>query len=171
MHVSRRALLSITAAAIPAAVLAGCAGGNVQLTPQQVIDDANNIVAALGTSVSSIGIQSPGLIPAATVTMIMQYISDAHQMLSGLSAATAANSAAPVLHQVVADVEVVLTTLTAIPAIPAQYVAIIQAAAIVLPIVEAFVNSVLGAVTPAPVSTPSPEALANARKVLQRAAR
>ena len=170
MHVSRRTLLSITAAAIPASLLAACAGGNVQLTPGQVLDDANNIVAALGTAVSSIGVQSPGLIPPETVTMIMQYISDAHGLLSNLSATTTANAAAPVLHQVVADVEVVLTTLTAIPAIPAQYVAIIQAAAIVLPIVEAFVNSVLGAVTPA-VSTPSPEALANARKVLQRAAR
>lgn len=171
MNASRRALLGATALAIPAALLAGCAGSNAPpaLTPQQVIDDANNIVKALGNTVTQIGVAQPGLIPAAVITQIKGYTDDAASVLASLSASVAATTTATVLQQVVADIQAVLGALAALPNMPQTVVEVTTAANVVLPIVVVFIQSTLGIVMPgktfasAPVSSMS---LAQARRIL-----
>jgi hypothetical protein len=150
----RRALFAF--AILPAFLFAGCSStsGN-GTTPTQVLADASAIVNALGNAVTQIGVQSPGLIPDAQVTQIKSYIADANSLLGSLSASTAANESATVLNQVCNDVESVLVALTKAQNLPPQYVSVVQAAAVVLPIVQAFVNATLGVVNP----TPAPAAV------------
>jgi len=169
MNKSRRTLLAVSALAFPAALLAGCAAGGSapSLTPQQVIDDANNIVQALGATVTNVAVAQPGLIPAAIVTQIKNYTADAATVLASLSASTAANSAATVLQQVVADIEAVLSSLSALPGLPASVTTVTTAASVVLPIVMAFVTSTLGIVLPAKAVPASGMSLDRARFLLR----
>ena len=145
----RRGLFALVI--LPAFMFAGCSSTTGSASPPtQVLADASGIVTALGNAVTQIGVQSPGLIPDAQITQIKSYISDANSLLGSLSASTAANESATVLNQVCNDVEAVLVTLTKTQSLPPQYVSIVQAAAVVLPIVQAFVNATLGIVNPAP---------------------
>lgn len=170
MNASRRALLGVSALAIPAALLAGCAGsGTPALTPQQVVDDANNIVKALGNTVTQIGVAQPGLIPAAVITQIKGYTDDAVSVLASLSASVSATTSATVLQQVVADIQAVLGALAALPNMPQTVVEVTTAANVVLPIVVAFVQSTLGIVLPGKTFAAAPTSsmsLAQARRIL-----
>jgi hypothetical protein len=153
----RRALFAL--AVLPAFLFAGCSSDTNSTTPTQILADASAIVNALGNAVTQIGVQSPGLIPDAQITKIKSYISDANSLLGSLSSSTAANASASVLNQVCNDVEAVLVTLQSAQNIPPQYVSIIQAASVVLPIVQVFVNTTLGIVNP----TPAPAAVTASR--------
>lgn len=143
MNASRRTLLGATALAIPAALLAGCAAGGSApaLTPQQVIDDANNTIQALGAAVTNLAVAQPNLIPAAVVTQIKSYTADAASALSALSSSVAATTGAAVLQQVVADIQAVLNALAAIPGLPPQIGTVAGAAGVVLPMIVAFIQT------------------------------
>jgi len=168
MNASRRAMLAVSALAIPAALLAGCAmdGTTPLLTPAQVIDDANNVVQALGSMVTQIAVAQPSLIPDAVVTQIKEYTADAASVLASLSTSTAANSAATALQQVVADVEAVLTAISALPGLPVQVTTVTSAASVVLPIIMAFITSTLGIIMPAKAAPASGMTVAQARAIL-----
>jgi hypothetical protein len=168
MNPSRRTLLSVGAAAIPAAALflSGCAS-TTPLTPAQVVADAKAVVTALGTAVTQMGIDVPTLVPAALVTKMKNYIADASSVLDALSSSMAATVGASVMQQVVSDVVAVLNTVGGIAGLPSQYTMIIQAAAVILPTLQAFVTSTLGIVTAsARVKASGTMTLAQARAVL-----
>jgi hypothetical protein len=146
--------------------LSGCAS-TTPLTPAQVVADAKAVVAALGTAVTQMGIDVPTLVPAALVTKMKNYIADANSVLDALSASMAATVGASVMQQVVSDVVAVLNTVGGIAGLPSQYTMIIQAAAVILPTLQAFVTSTLGIVTAsARVKASGTMTLAQARAVL-----
>jgi 1-deoxy-D-xylulose 5-phosphate reductoisomerase len=115
------------------------------MTPQVVIDDANNAVQALGAAVTNLAISQPTLIPAAVVTSIKTYTADAASILATLSASVAATQGATVLNQVAADLQAVLNALAGIPGLPSQVTTIAAAASVVLPFIVAFVQQYIPA--------------------------
>ena len=168
MNPSRRALLSAGAVAIPAAALflSGCSG-TTPLTPAQVVADAKSVLTALGTAVTQMGIDVPTLVPGDLVTKMKGYIADASSVLDALSTSMAATVGASVMQQVVSDIVAVLNTVGGIAGLPAQYTMIIQAVAVVLPTLQAFITSTLGIVTAsAHVKASGTMTLAQARAIL-----
>jgi len=154
----------------PAALLAGCATGltGPAVTPSQVIADAGSIINGLAATVTQINVASPGLIPAALLPQIQTYLTQAQAALASLSGSLPAQTSAVTLQQVEDDAQSVLTALAGVPLIPPPYSTAIQAAAILLPIVEVFVNQTLHTVAPT-VAAPDPARANQARATLAAA--
>jgi hypothetical protein len=136
-----------------AAALAACAG--TSLTPAVVIADAQSALAALKGILPNLS----ALIPAATLGQIGTDITAGQGLASSLSSNLPATSGATVLQQVEGYLNAALTALAGFPLIPPPYSTIIQAAAVVLPSIEAWVNSVVAQ----PTAAASPRVAALAR--------
>lgn len=140
---SRRAMLM---SSIPLALaMAGCAarGG---VTPGSVIADASAIVDGLNGALAQVMAASPSLIPSAVAVQVSMALASARGLLAQITGATSAASGASVLAQVESDVNTALGFLA--PLVPPPYNAAVIAAAVLLPIIEAFVAQYI---TPPPV--------------------
>lgn len=137
----------VIAGLVLALFVSACAG-RTALTPAQVLSDTTTIITVLGTSVVRLDAQAPGLIPPATAAKLQHYIADAEALTAGLSAETAATQSAPALARAVSDLNAVLDVLATFPLPPSSGM-IVQAASILLPVVETFVTVTLGTVAPA----------------------
>lgn len=146
---TRRNLL---ATAVPLVVLglAGCS--STTTTPAQIVTDVQNAVSALASSFHTIIQQAPNAVPAATAATITSALAQASSVLGSLSTNLAANVAAPVVQQVEQAINTVISAAAAVPLIPAPFSTALEAAAVVLPVIEAWVNSILPAPTPAPAA-------------------
>lgn len=143
MNISRRGLLVASSALVPAALLAGCATGSGGVTFAQVLADVQNAVPALQNALGAVLKAAPAALPAATVTQIDGYLSSASGVLAQLSGSMTATQAAPLVQKVESDLNAVISAAAAIPLIPPPFSTALAAAAIVLPIVEGFVNATL----------------------------
>ena len=146
------------------ALLAGCSTPPTPVTDAQILADAMGVVSGLTAVVAEINAAKPGSVPP----NVTAYLADAQTLVTGLSSATPAATGASKLQQIDADISNVLGAVQPVAATvyPAAGVAI-EAAEVVLPGIEAWVNPIItqatGVSAPAPVSA---TALANARKVL-----
>lgn len=141
MTLSRRNLLTASALAIPVTVLAGCASTNTPVqNTQQIVLDLQNAVPALKNSLAAI---PAGTIPAATLATINASLASAQSVLAGLSSSMTATQAAPLVQQIESDLNAVISAAAAVPLIPPPFSVALAAAAVILPIVEGFVNSTL----------------------------
>lgn len=152
---NRRSLIT----AIPIGALAACAGQTAAQVSAQVVTDLNNAITSLSNAIPAITKASPTLIPAGTQTQIMAYLADAQGVISALSTSMTATAAAPVIQKAEGDLNAVLAALAMVPLIPPPYSMIIAAAAMVAPMVEGYLNSVLG-VSPTKAAATAPSAIA-----------
>lgn len=144
---TRRHLVAGTAPAAAFIALAGCSTSGT--TPAQIVTDVKNAVSALASSFSTVLAQAPNAVPPATAATITSALAQASSVLGSLSTNLAANVAAPVVQQVEQAINTVISAAAAVPLIPAPFSTALEAAAIVLPVIEAWVNSILPAPAPA----------------------
>jgi hypothetical protein len=144
----RRLLLST----MPAALLAACSTSTTTLTPAQVVTDAQNAISALANTFSAVLTQAPNAVPTNTSATITSALAQASSVLGSLSTSLTATVAAPIVQRVEQAINTVITAAAAVPLIPPPVSTALGAAAIVLPILEAFVNSILPAPAGAPVA-------------------
>lgn len=161
----RRTVLAALAPFAFVAMLVGCAG-TTSVTPYQVITDANTLIVALKTSTQALAAQVPPAIPADQAARIEGLLEQAQVLTNSLSGSTAATAAAPVVQQIETDLNGVVTTLAGMH-LPAPYGTYVQAAAVLLPVLEAFVTSVSGApVHPVAATAPGGMTPDHARLIL-----
>ena len=138
---TRRTLL----ASVPLAILIGCSSTSGGATPTQIMADIQNGVAAAVQSFDAVVKQNPGVINPTAQAQIEGYLSSASSVLSSLSSSMSATAAAPMIQQIEQDLNAVVMVTAGLPAIPPPFSAAVGALAIVLPIIEAWVNSVIPA--------------------------
>lgn len=141
---NRRHLLIAT----PALLLAGCVTGNTALATvaQDVATIASGLLGVLPNLPANI-------IPSATMAAVGAAVADLQSLASQVSSAASTTAAQPIVKQVETDVNTIVNALAAFP-IPAPFSTAIQAAAVLLPIIEVAVgfvvpaSAVRGAMTP-----------------------
>ncbi len=153
MSPTRRALLSAT----PLLAVAACAGQTAAQVSAQIVTDLNNAIAALSNAVPAIAKADPSLLPAAVQAQILSDAAQAQGVLTSVSNSMTATAAAPALQKAEADLNAILAALAAVPLIPPPYSMIIAAAAMVAPMVEGYIATLLGTPTKA---APAPTMLA-----------
>jgi hypothetical protein len=169
MNVSRRAALM---SSIPVALaVAGCVAGS-EVTPANVIADASAIVSGLSGALAQVLVASPNLIPPVIAAQASSALASAQALLGGLTTSTAASTGASILVQVEGYVNTALGYLA--PLVPPPYNVAVEAAVVLLPIVENFISQF---VTPPPVpaaarklARPGAMSASEARAVLNEAA-
>lgn len=154
---NRRTFLSAVALAPLAACGTGATGA---LTPATVIDDANAILTGIGSLLAAP--QITALIPPTTLAQVQGWITAAHDRMAAVTAGMPAAQGATALQTVEGYVNDALNVLAGFPLIPPPYSVFLQAAAVLLPVVEAFVGTVL---PPAPAPAKARLAALRARSV------
>lgn len=150
--------------AIPAAVIAACSNGTTQPTVslQTVATDIMLISTSLNTAFSSPQVQAAiKLPPAVTVAL-----ADLQSVAGAAANATDAASMQVTVQTVANDVNTIVSAASVLPGLPTNISTILTAAAVLLPVLEAAVGTVVQSVNPivAPnVATMTP---ATARKSL-----
>lgn len=152
--ISRRSLLRASAVAVPAVALAGC-GVFGNMTPAQIVTQAQSIASGLSGMLTQLVAQYPTLIPAATVATIQDDLAKAQAAAKTLASGLPAATGASVVQTVLGYVNAVLNTLAAPPInglIPAPFNQVVAAAAFLTPTLEAFVQSYIPAAAAASVT-------------------
>jgi hypothetical protein len=149
MNPTRRLFIATTGLGIPAFGLVGC-GTNAAAIDAQVLADAQGLVTVAGTITTAIEQYDPKAFSADVTSQIAQWEAAAKAGLATLSTSTPAATGASKLQVVETDINNVLQAVravlpiaaAAVPAI-APFVPMYDAAVALLPIVEAYVNSVV----------------------------
>lgn len=144
MHISRLFSIGILALGLGAMPLAGCT--NSTQTPAAVIAAAGALANGLAGAVTAIKVAYPNLIPPATMVEIQVDLALAQQASSQLSATLPSATGAATVQLVEANINAVLNLLSAPPlngVIPPPFNEAIGAAAILVPVLEAFVTQYL----------------------------
>lgn len=160
MNFTRRMLTTTCLASVLG--MAACATPTGNATPATVLADINGAVNGLLGVLPSLGT----VIPAAQLAQITSYVNAGQALLSTFAAGLTASQGATVLLQVETYVNSALNALAGFPGIPANYALIISAAAVIVPIVEAYINSVLpssvkSGVSPATLRAKAPWVVSN----------
>lgn len=171
MNITRRDLLPLTLASVGAVALAGCANfkhafpnGNASLA--QASTYVANINAAFQKVVPSLF--TVVSIPATVQAKVRTALADLQVAAGNLAAAASETAAQPIVQEVEADVNSLVNTTAAFAALlPPPVAEAFQAAAILLPVIEAAV----GMVAPAAISHTSADRIAQANKALVALAR
>jgi len=140
---TRRTLVAAAPSVGLVGIVAACSGTTT--TPAQIVTDVQNAVSALANSFSAVVAQAPNVVPVNTSAQITSALAQASSVLGSLSTNLAANVAAPIVQQVEGALNTVISAASAVPLIPPPFSTALAAASIVLPIVEAWLNSVLPA--------------------------
>lgn len=166
--------------ALAASLLAACAttGTAPAVTPASIVADVQGAVKGLQTALTDITAANPSLIPPSTVARLTADLTDASSAAAMLAANMPATLGANSASVVMGDINDVLNTLAAPPVnglIPAPANEIVAAAAVVAPVIEAYVTQYLPAKAAAAPDTINarvllaaahPMSLAQAREVL-----
>ena len=133
--------------AAPSLLLFGCSttGGGGGLTPAQVETDISNAVDALAAGYNALVTANPTLFPLAQQQAVEGALAQASSLLADLMGAASANEMAPIVQQIEAQLNIVISVAATIPLIPPPFSTALGAAAILLPIIEVWLNSVLPA--------------------------
>lgn len=140
MTLTRRTVLASATAIVAPLLMAGQCAAN--LTPAQIVNDAENAVLALTNALKQVVANLPAS-AAPAVANIESYLADAATLLSALSTSAQATATAPTVQQIEGDLNAVISAAAAIPLIPPPFSTALAAASIVLPILEGFVNSII----------------------------
>jgi hypothetical protein len=138
---NRRSLLL----AAPSLLLFGCSTPGGGLTPAQVETDISNAVDALAAGYQALVTANPTLFPLAQQQAVEGALAQASSLLADLMGAADATSMAPIVQQIEAQLNIVISVAATIPLIPPPFSTALGAAAILLPIIEVWLNSVLPA--------------------------
>lgn len=163
MNVSRRNLLS-TAGGFIACLpfLDACTTSQVAAALPQYAQDATTI--ANGLEVALTQLKTVNGVPPATLTQIGGYITDMQSVAAAISNAASASAALPSVQQLEADVNGAVSAAAALGSLlPPPVSTALQAAAVLLPVVETGVGLVVNAVKPTTGATMTP---AQARGIL-----
>ena len=153
---TRRSLAFALPGLATVGALAACSGSST--TPAQIVTDVQNAVTALSNGFSAVVRQAPNAIPANTAATITAALAQAASLLGSLSTNLTATAAAPKVQQIEQAINTVITAAAAVPLIPPPFSTALGAAAIVLPIIEAWVNSILPAPAAASMASMSARA-------------
>lgn len=154
-YLTRRHALLGASAIIPVLALAACGTATGTLLDPQVLADAQGIVAAADTLVKGIMTSAPNAITADTQKVITEAEAAALAVIANLTTSTAITVGATSLQKVDGYINTILSAIgpviaaaaTTIPAL-AVVIPVYDAAVALLPLVEAWVNSVVATVTP-----------------------
>lgn len=128
--------------AFPAlAALAACQTGNTTLAV--VAQDVSTIASGLLGVLPNL---PANIVPAATMAKVGEAVADLQKLAAQLSSTATTTAAQPIVQQVEADVNTIVDALAAFP-IPPPYSTAIQAAAVLLPVIEVAVGFVVPAKT------------------------
>ena len=168
----RHALYALPIVALLA--MPGCtSAGSPLVTPYQVVTDIGTMIPALQTTVQTLATQNPPIITADVAAKVQALLAQAQTLDNSLSGSMEATQSAPIVQQIETDLNGVVTALAGLP-LPPPYNTYVQAAAVLLPVIEAFVTSVIPTAPPVPaaVSAEAPKSMtiSQARMVLEGAA-
>lgn len=146
MNASRRAFMGVAASVSAAAMLAACAALDPNNTPQQnlaqVVADVSSIATAFGKALPQI--QALNLSEDIRARINASVANLQAVTVAVAAAATSTTAEQPLIQKVETDVNAVVDALAAIP-LPVPLSSIIQAATILLPIIEIAVGLVVPA--------------------------
>ena len=133
MNMTRRAILGATVFA-PVA-LAGCAtlSGNPNQIAAQVLNDANLIASGLANALP--GLQASKVVPAGVMAQAQALVGKIQASAASMSATISKNSAQPIVTQIEQDVNAFAALLAGLP-LPPPYAQVVQAAVVLLPVIE-----------------------------------
>ena len=133
---SRRQFFAVSGVSGAALLLAGC---DLNGALSAAATDAQTIAAGLSGAMASLSsLNIPGLTPA-TVTKVQTAIAAIVTVSKSLSGATSTNSAQPLVQQLEGDVNAVVDALAGL-SLPAEISLPLQAAAVLLPVIESAVG-------------------------------
>lgn len=157
---NRRTLLA-SSAIIP---LAGCAGMGTDASISAIARDASILASGLMGAIAQLGsLAIPATVSAALAGL--QSVADA------LSTVASQSAALPLVQKIESYVNVIVQALASIPLLPAPVTLALQAATILLPIIEAAVGMVLPASSMRAKLAPSNMSPSEARLILIGAAK
>lgn len=140
---NRRNLL----AGVSALALGGCAS----FSTGAIATDVSNLSGGLQGMLVQIG--QIGLnIPTAIMSAVGTAIASLQKAADAIAATYTTAQALPLVQQVAAYVNAVVAALTTVPSLPSIISGILTAAQAILPIIEAAVGMLVGAVTASPMS-------------------
>ena len=133
MSVTRRILLGATVFA-PVA-LAGCATltGKPNQIAAQVLSDVNLVASGLANALP--GLQASNVVPAAVMAKAQALVGKIQASAASMSATISKNAAQPIVTQIEQDVNAFAALLAGLP-LPPPYAQIVQAAVVLLPVIE-----------------------------------
>ena len=149
MNINSR-LFSLSALAAASGTLVAC--GTTGPTSAQVVADIQGAISGLSNMLPTLLKADPKLISPSIAGSITSALSAASSALSGINPASPSASTLQTVETYLNDA---LDVLAALPVIPPPYNLVVQAAAVVAPELEAFVNGMLppAAAKARPVST------------------
>lgn len=155
MAFTRRSALLGASAILPVLALAACGTSTGTLLDPQVLADAQGIVAAADALVKGVMTSAPTALTADTAKAISDAEVAALAVISNLTASTTAAVGATTLQKVDGYINTILSAVgpaitaasATVPAL-ASITPIYDAAVALLPLVEAWVNSIVTVVTP-----------------------
>lgn len=150
---NRRRLLS-ACAVLPLLGLTACPASTPGATvPAQVVNDAALAINGLTGALNALGQVAPNVIPPDVKAKITSYLASASVVLGGLSTSLTSTQAVPIISQIEGAINSVISAAASIPLVPEPFRTALAAAAIVLPMLEAFVAGITQA--PALAATPA----------------
>lgn len=147
---TRRHLLTTTMIGGTALVAVGCAGTTANQALQDAASDVKTIAAAFQAILPALG-SVAGLSTTAVAT-VGAYISDLQNVATSVAGATTNAAAQTGVQQVETDINGIVAALAVLPVIPPPFSIALQAAAVLLPVIEAAIGMLIPP-TPAPVTT------------------
>jgi hypothetical protein len=159
--ISRRSILAVT----PLVALGACAGQSADQTIAAVAADANTIARGLKGVLAQLGTLSvPGLTPS-VISSVGVAVSEIQAIATSLAGVTSTAAAQPLVQKIETYLNTIVTALAALP-LPAPIATALQAATILLPIIEVTV----GLVVPPSAAAPGTMSAAEARLILRGSA-
>ena len=156
MRTSRRSLLAL-ASLVPFTFIAGCAVSSTSQL-QTVVSDINLIATSLNAALPAFAAIS-GITPTA-LAKVQSAVADLVAVASAAGTADTATQMQPLVQRVESDVNSVVSALAGLP-LPPQLSVPIEAASVLLPVIEAAVGVVVTSTTNSTMTA------AQARAVLQ----
>lgn len=140
---NRRQLLIGVAALLPLAACQSTSGTTPSITPAQVVTIMQNATMALNQSFTAVEQTSPTAIPPSAAQLIGMALTDAGGILGTLSASLTATQSAPIVQKIEGALNDVVMAAAAVPLIPPPFSIALAATSAVLPIVEAWLATVM----------------------------
>jgi hypothetical protein len=160
--ISRRSILAVT----PLAALAACAGQSADQTIATVAADANTIAGGLQGVLAQLGpLNVPGLTPS-VISTVGVAVSQIQTVAASISGVTSAAAAQPLVQKIETYLNTIVAALAGLP-LPPPVSTALQAAAILLPIIEVAVGLVVQQAAKAAPGAISPD---EARMILRGSA-
>lgn len=126
--------------------LAACQSGST-VNPSQAIADAQTVTNGIAGVYASFVALYPASVSSAQQQTVKDELAAANALLAGLQGASGSLSTGNSLSAVEADVNAVLSVMAGVPGLPPEIAAGVEAADVLLPLIEGVVAQINGVVT------------------------